>query len=767
MFPIAGRVWNTWDGATPVAFCHLRTGLTVRVSAYSSKASRYLLPGAGDVRLGEHQLDGSRVRCILAFEGSQIEVTFGALSDFDIGARARVLSLGEWGLRLWFAFEIGFAEKRLGPAPYVLSEPRVERAGDPSGRVLLQARYRSAVFAIACAEQPSFCGLYPDAESYGRNIGESGYYMADPEESEGRWSALRFNAQMHPEVRIAVAHRTDAAAAASRAAQLLADPAFRAVLEDSDGTGADGAVEDDTSTRHADAAAQSAVRDVVGWNTVWDHVHARPTTVLTRNWLSGKFGGWGVWLDDMLFHSILASSCGDFDLARANLDAALDSTTPAGNLACLVTQTQEWVDRSQPPIASYALWRLYDRTRDTAMLQRYLPVLLRAHDWWFAHRDGNRDGLLEYGSSDTGNGAFVGTKQAAMDESFMDNSPMFDFAEFDAERRTLDVAEPGLNSLVSLEGQLLARMARVLGDSNLADCLESRSAALNALISRRLWDPSREVFAARNWSGEFSRSLTPTSFYPLICGAATPEQQATLIERHLRSPDKFWGERVLPASTFDDPATADNVYWRGRVWAPHLLLVWEGLRRAEAFDIASAVADAAWRMFEPGWTQHRRCMENYHVHAAGPDESPDADPFYTWGALCALLPCLEVADSSPWGGLVFAPGERSAELLEPGRRWQAVRSDGGIRILLNGAGLLRAQGAERLWVDLAEHRLTVRADAQADVTLDGVRASNIVYCTVDDRPVQLDGGEPVSVTVEKGSQLMLWARESLVPGQRR
>lgn len=744
MFPLTGRIWNTWNAAAPAAFCHLTTGLVVRLSVYSSKASRYLLPGPADVRLGEHELDGSQVRCVVSFEGSQIEVSFSALSDFDIGARARVLSLGEWGLRLWFAFEIGFDEQRLGPAPYLSSEPNIRLGADSGGDALLLARYRSAVFAVAADQQPSFCGLYPDGDSYGRSIGEHGYYVADPEASVGRWSALRFNAQMHPDVRIAIAQRNDAAAAVAHATQLLAAELFP----------------NESGDLSAAAAPRAAVRDVVAWNTVWDHVHARPTTVLTRNWLSGKFGGWGVWLDDMLFHSILASSSGDFDLAAANLDAALITATPAGNLACLLTQTQEWVDRSQPPIAAYALWRLFERTRDVVMLQRYFPALLRAHNWWFSHRGGASDGLLAYGSSSVGRGAFVGTKQAALDESFMDNSPMFDFAEFDTEHGTLDVTEPGLNSLVSLEGQLLGRIARMLGNDELAGQLESRSSELNALISERLWDSDRGVFAARKWSGEFSRSLSPTSFYPLIAGAASAEQQRQLIDSHLRNPGEFWGQRVLPASTLDDPATADNVYWRGRVWAPHLMLVWEGLRRAGEFEAATEVAGAAWRMFEPGWSEHRWCMENYSVDPRVSDESPDADRFYTWGALCALLPCLDAADASPWGGRVFAPGEHGAELREAGRRWQAKRSDGAVAVTLNGVPLLRARGASRLSVDLTGCRLEVSADAAAEVTVEGIRGSDVVYGTVGGRPLDKAGAdEKVSVTVGAGERLLLWLGE--------
>ena len=39
-----------------------------------------------------------------------------------------------------------------------------------------------------------------------------------------------------------------------------------------------------------------ALRDLVGWNTVYDPINKRPYMSLSRNWVAQKFGGFGVWL---------------------------------------------------------------------------------------------------------------------------------------------------------------------------------------------------------------------------------------------------------------------------------------------------------------------------------------------------------------------------------------------------------------------------------------------------------------------------------------
>jgi putative isomerase len=280
-------------------------------------------------------------------------------------------------------------------------------------------------------------------------------------------------------------------------------------------------------------------------------------------------------------------------------------------------------------------------TGDRSLLAEHFPVLLRAHNWWSERRDGDGDGLLEYGSSPTGTGAFVHTKQAAMDEAFMDNAPIFDRAGFDNHTHTLTMSEPGLNALHSLDAQCLARIAAALGRTDTAQALQEEAHALNARISSRLWDPAREIFAARHWSGEFEPSVSAACFFPLLAGAASEAQAAALIDRWLTNPAKFWGPRVLPASARDDPASADNVYWRGRIWPPHLFLLWEGLRRYQRTELAAELAGRAWTMFEIGWREARICRENYHRSDSAGDENVDADRFYTWGALIPALRMLE------------------------------------------------------------------------------------------------------------------------------
>lgn len=653
------RLWNTWDPRFPGCLLHLPSGFAVKLSAYSAALRSYSDFRAGSsVRLGPHTADGDYVSLTLRHGGTTIELAFAKADPSSLAGSVAVAATGEWALRFWLLLELGFLVQPGAPTTSSEADDAVslylptgaDAYVDPP---VVRAEWQGLHFRAATSERPTFAGLYDDVGTLRSELESYGYFYPHPEQAAGRFAVLRFSAQEQGTFTFAVAGATDAAEAEAAAAATVRDA--RALIS---------AGEERAAAR---TAPTRAVRDVTAWNTVWDAFNDRFFTALSRNWVFEKFGGWGVWLDDVLWHALLAARTGDWETAEANVAVALAGQQPAGNLPCLLTAYTKWVDRSQPPIATYVVWRVYLFTRRREFLERHYPVLLRAYSWWFSHRDGNGNGLLEYGSSPTGDGAFVHSKQGAMNESAMDNMPIFDAARFVPEAHTLDFEEVGLNSLLVLEGQMLARMARELGHDDDAAGLDAREGHLASLVREELWDPQREIFAGRFWSGELSRRVSPTSFFPLIAGIPTREQADALVRRHLLNEDQFWGPRPLPSTPYDDPASADNVYWRGRVWPPLNFLVWEGLRRYGFDSEAARLAERSWRMFAEEWESARHCHENFHLYDPALNDSDSSDSFYTWGALMPLMTLLEEADASPWdGGTLDGTREQEAGLELPG-----------------------------------------------------------------------------------------------------
>jgi putative isomerase len=562
--------------------------------------------------------------------------------------------------------------------------------------------------------------VHPSLDALREEMQSKGYWYLTSRGTAGPVMALRFNLEEMPELSFAAVVADEAAAAVERVGAVLSASSpsrlgYRLAPQDEDASWR----RTPRTLRHEDAgeslhphpevAAQrpskdedarvAAIRDVIAWNTVWDPVNRRPYTALSRNWGAQKFGGWGVWLDDLFFHALMASLV-EADVARENLEAALSNATAQGNLACLVTGRDAWVDRSQAPVGGFVAWLLYQRLGDETLLRRAYPVLAANHAWWLKARDGNGDGLYEYGSSEVGSGLYVGTKLAAKDESFMDNSPVHDEAEFDPQTRTLNAADVGLNSLIALDAEMLALIAARLGDSEAASRYTLTAEALRARIMARLWDEERGVFANRLWSGKFVRSLAPTSFFPLLAGAASREQ-AKMMARLLQDPAKFGGQWLLPSVTRDDPAFGDNVYWRGRIWPPLNFLVWAGLRRAGFAAEATALAENSWLLFQRAWGK-RKCPENFSAATGEAFDQPDTDDFYGWGALMPFIALGERIDVSPWDGWSLTRGIAGEQVGPVHSPWGAlelsaeagamtVRIDGRLRLATSVERLTRLE----------------------------------------------------------------------------
>ncbi len=622
------RAWYTWS-SRPAEMVFLPLGVRLTPLAYAGSTGKAtLFPSGQAVRFGRHALDAQDASLELTHAGTTLVWAYRKADPFRVIGSWRGEQLGEWGLRFWINLCLS-------------AESGAMVRYDPlAGAALVKVGTRFV--ALVVAQAPAQVTGHESVEGVAADYEQHGYFHLASRSHAAPVLALRFNLEMTRAGRfaLAVADREDLAI--ERARELL----------DGDGSlAAELPVVSAVPTQTGQfEGALDAIRDVMAWNTVWDDINARPYTSISRNWTLSKFGGFGVWLNDQ-FYAALLTSLLDPEVARENLAAALASATPQGNLACLVTANDAWVDRTQLPIGAFLVWLVYLRNGSRPILQLAYETLARNHAWWWQHRDPRGAGLCSYGTSDVGEGLYKGTSFGARNESSMDNAPIHDEATYDPEARTLDIVDVGLNSLLALDAEMLSLMAAELGLEEASAAHSARAAALREKIRTELWDESRAIFANRLWSGAFVKSLGPTSFYPLICGAATPDQAAWLLE-HLADPATFGGRLVIPGTTRDDPAARDNTYWRGRIWPPLNYLVWQGLRRAGHRAQASTLARQSLELFRAAWTERRLCPENYNAETGEPMDQPDTEGFYSWGALMPVMAVGEIMDVDPWNGWV-------------------------------------------------------------------------------------------------------------------
>jgi len=724
----AARHWNTSDPVHPAEFVHHPSGTHVAITAYSDALGRFtrLPPGHGNgVLLGPRTIGSEHIALTFEHGGTEIAVTANGTDDDALRIEWRTLKHGEWGLRFWLNI-------------CVWNEDGTERHYDPDSTELHGPAGPGQV-VVKGPRFPLMATFHDDMDALAREYDEQGYFYLASRGTRGRLGVLRYNLEEMAAFEVAAAWGADRPAAAAAADRALEGGGIAELTP--------------AHTGHL-AGALDAVRDCVGWCTVWDRHNDRPYTQQSRNWVAPKFGGWGVWLNDSVYHGHLASLV-DTEVAHENQRAVFAGATPWGNLPCLLTGNDAWVDRTQPPIMGWITWMHYLRSGDRRFLEDAWTPLANNHAWWWRERDGNGNGLVEYGTSPVGDGLYRGTKLAAKDESMMDNSPVHDEARLVAETNTLDCEDIGLNSFLALDGEMLALIAAERGEDGEAARLATSAEAHKARIREQLWDETRSVFANRLWSGAFTDSLAPTSFYPLLCGAATEAQAEAVVQRHLLDDTRFWGPWPVPACSRSDPAFQENVYWRGRVWPPLNMAVYAGLRRYGFDEAATALARRCHDLFMLNWADERICGENFSAATGRADDQPDTDLFYTWGALMAAIAVAEISDVTPWQGWTLTnAGEdlHLSGLCTPAGPADIMVRGGTLSVAVAGRTLLETNARGRMSHAVLSggvRRLVVppQSDGEVFVAFPDLGPRALADATLDGAPLSPAAGDTLRFAV--------------------
>lgn len=159
--------------------------------------------------------------------------------------------------------------------------------------------------------------------------------------------------------------------------------------------------------------AIKAIETLLGnWRSAAGHIL---TDVVTPSTTARWFNG--AWAWDSWKHAAALAWFAP-ELAKQNMLAMFDyqiSTTDkvrpqdAGMVTDAIFYNQDqqrngdggnWNERnSKPPLASWAVWQIYQATADLAFIKQMYPKLLAYHQWWYNNRDHNHNGLAEYGAT--------------------------------------------------------------------------------------------------------------------------------------------------------------------------------------------------------------------------------------------------------------------------------------------------------------------------------------------------------------------------------
>jgi glycogen debranching enzyme len=388
-----------------------------------------------------------------------------------------------------------------------------------------------------------------------------------------------------------------------------------------------------------------AIETTLAWDTIYDPEKQRVISPVSRVW-SVSWGGYVLFDWDTFFAATL-SSIGDKDLAYANALEILREETAQGFVPNYA-RSGNWKssDRSEPPVGAITVLGLYEKFHDKWFIEDAFTPLLRWNRWWAEHRD--IQGYLAWGSDGQNQPANLdddsrGTRQGAILESGLDNSPMYDDTTYNSQSHVLEFADVGLMSMYIADCDALAKIADELGKAAEAKELKDRATRYRAKLAT-LWDDQAGIFLNKDLhTGQSSKRLSPTNFYPMMARAATPEQARTMIEKHLMNPAEFWGEWIIPSIMRNDPAFKDQNYWRGRIWGPMNFLVYLGLANYPDPKTRSAFAAKSYDLFLKEWKENGHVHENYNALLGIGDDVSSSDRFYHWGALLGYVEYLERA----------------------------------------------------------------------------------------------------------------------------
>ena len=325
-----------------------------------------------------------------------------------------------------------------------------------------------------------------------------------------------------------------------------------------------------------------AIQTAMAWDTIYEPEHRRVVSPVSRIW-NVQWGGYVLFEWDNYFAAYMAA-VENKEIAYANAVEMTREITESGlvpNYATVNGVSSR--DRSEPPVGALMCREIYRIYRETWFLEEVYPKLLRWNRWWDENRA--HDGLLCWGSTPFTpvigaelEYAHVNDWQGGAWESGLDNLPVFDDVPFDPQTHLLQLHDVGLNGLYIADCLALAELAEILKQPEEANELRQRAQRYSQQIAR-LWDENSGIFLSRRTdTGALNPRIGLTSFYPLIGKAASQAQAERMVKEHFFNPDEFFGEWILPNIARNDPAYADQDYWRGRIWGPTNFLVYLGLR---------------------------------------------------------------------------------------------------------------------------------------------------------------------------------------------
>lgn len=323
----------------------------------------------------------------------------------------------------------------------------------------------------------------------------------------------------------------------------------------------------------------------------------RDMMLMSKNWMNN------VWGWDHVFNAVCMAG-GDMDIAWDQFICPFDRQKPTGQIPDSVGDGALVYAFTKPPVHGWGFRRMMRNGKiDEKRLREAYAKLALQVEWWLGYRDRDGNGLAEY---DHGN------------DSGWDNSTAFLMLP------PTETTE--LQSYLAVQMDVLSEIAGKLGKKEDALKWRKRAKDICEKAAKILYDKNGSPLIRQVATGKTAGPATLQTRLAVLAGKMLPEN----VRKKMISDIKNGGYRMGYALATEPKGEwfDHDGYWRGPVWAPEVMIAYDGLRECGEEALAKEIAKEFCDMcVKSGFAENFEPMTG----------APLRDPAYTWTASVFLI----------------------------------------------------------------------------------------------------------------------------------